>query len=208
MRSQKSSAAPTHGYAASVESNVPGGCVSAASASRLDDERAELPLPPEFEQVFREFAPYVLRVLPRLGVAARDCEDVAQDVFLAVHRGLPTFERRSSLKTWVYGICIRTASNYRDRAHRRHERLHGEVHERIETLTPARALDNQRALERLDAALSRLTQPQRCVFVLHAIEGLGVREIAEALGCSKFTVYARLYAAQAHVRQALAQERI
>jgi len=185
--------------------------MSAVSADELL-ERAipELAAGSAFEPVFREFAPYVLRVLPRLGVAARDVEDVAQDVFVAVHRGLPTFERRSSLKTWVYGICIRTASNYRDRAHRRYERLDGELqerHERIDTFTPARALESQRALQRLDAALARLGQAQRGVFVLHEIEGLGVREIAEALGCSKFTVYTRLYAAQSHVRQALAQER-
>ena len=162
---------------------------------------------PEFERLFRELAPYVLRVLPRLGVAARDVDDVAQDVFCVVHRGLPNFERRSSVKTWVYGICIRVCFNYRDRAHRRYEQLGCSDEERgSDVLTPARSLESKRALERLDAVLATLSDAQRAVFVLHEIEALTVLEIAEALGASKFTVYARLYAAQARVRSTFAEQ--
>lgn len=182
--------------------------MSVVLAKKLNEPLVSSTSDPEFEQIFRELAPYVLRVLPRLGVAARDVEDVAQDVFWAVHRGLPSFERRSSVKTWIYGICIRTVSNYRDRAHRRYEQLPGELEaERVELLTPARSYESQRALLRLDAALSALGETQRAVFVLHEIEGLSVLEIAEALRCSKFTVYSRLYAAQARVRRALHEER-
>jgi RNA polymerase sigma-70 factor (ECF subfamily) len=158
----------------------------------------------DFERIFREFAPYVLRVLPRLGVAARDVDDVAQDVFWAVHRALPGFEGRSSLKTWVYGICIRTCGNYRNRAHRRHELL-AQASEPsdvlVEIRTPASDLANRRALLALDAALSCLPEVQRAVFVLREVEALDVVEIADVLGCSKFTVYARLYAAQRSVRK-------
>lgn len=167
------------------------------------DEPIAAAAAPEFERVFRQLAPYVLRVLPRLGVYERDVEDVAQDVFWAVHRGLPNFEGRSSVKTWVYGICIRVALNYRARAHRRYEQLGTEAVEQIDTLTPARNLESQRALAALDAALAQLSAAQRSAFVLYEIEGLSVLEIAEALDCSKFTVYARLYAAQARVRKAL-----
>jgi RNA polymerase sigma-70 factor (ECF subfamily) len=178
----------------------------------VDDAAGEAPCTahePEFEHVFREFAPYVLRVLPRLGVAARDVDDVAQDVFWAVHRGLPGFQGRSSVKTWVYGICIRTCSNYRARAHRRYEQLGGAEGDglaAVETRTPARSLESRRALEALDAALARLSDVQRTVFVLHEIEALSVLEIAEVSACSQFTVYARLYAAQARVRKALARQ--
>jgi RNA polymerase sigma-70 factor (ECF subfamily) len=160
---------------------------------------------PEFERVFREFAPYVLRVLPRLGVAARDLDDVAQDVFWAVHRGLPGFEGRSSLKTWLYGICIRVAANYRARAHRRYEQLVERPQPEHDLQTPARALENRRALAALDAALGELPDVQRAVFVLHEVEALAVSEIAEVLACSKFTIYARLYAARRTVRSLIGE---
>src|SRR5262245_10076008 len=91
-----------------------------------------------FHALFHELAPYVLRVLPRMGVAERDLDDVLQEVFLAVFRGLPAFEGRSSERTWVYGICIRTCSNYRQRAHRRRERLPGELPEATDARTPER----------------------------------------------------------------------
>jgi RNA polymerase sigma-70 factor (ECF subfamily) len=160
---------------------------------------------PDFSVIFEQYAPYVLRVLPRLGVRPSDVEDVAQDVFLVVHRRLAQFEGRSSVKTWVYGICIRVAFNYRDRAHRRHERLVAETTEPVDSRTPARDLAGQRALQALDQALCELSQAQRSVFVLHAIEDLSILEVAAALGCSKFTVYARWYAAQAHIRKVMGQ---
>jgi RNA polymerase sigma-70 factor (ECF subfamily) len=157
----------------------------------------------EFEAIFRELAPYVLRVLPRMGVAEADLDDVAQEVFLAVHRGLPGFERRSSVRTWVYGICMRTCSNYRQRAHRRHERLESVPPAGEDARDPERALSAGRALTKLDAALARLPEAQRAVFVLFEIEQLAITEIAAALDCSKFTIYARLYAARSAVRAAL-----
>lgn len=160
----------------------------------------EEPVGTDFDALFHTWAPYVLRVLPRMGVATRDLDDVAQDVFLAVHRGLPSFEGRSSLKTWLYGICIRTCANYRARAHRRHEQLVATTQEPVHQQTPAQALQHQRALAALDAALARLPHVQRSVFVLHEIEELSVLEIAEALDCSKYTVYARLYAAKRAVQ--------
>jgi RNA polymerase sigma-70 factor (ECF subfamily) len=160
----------------------------------------------DFETLFAELAPYVLRVLPRMGVAAPDVEDVAQDVFFTVHRALPGFEGRSSVRTWVYGICIRVAGNYRQRAYRRHEQLMAapdEDAEYVDARTPARDLEARRSLAALDAALSRLSDVQRAVFVLHEVEQLPITEIATALECPKFTVYARLYAARRSVRAEL-----
>jgi RNA polymerase sigma-70 factor (ECF subfamily) len=64
----------------------------------------------------------VLGLVRRLGVQEREVEDVAQEVFVIVHRQLPAFEGRSTLKTWLCGIALRTAANHRRKAYRRHER--------------------------------------------------------------------------------------
>lgn len=150
-------------------------------------------------------APYVLRVLPRMGVRAADLDDVAQEVFLAVHKGLAGFEGRSQLRTWVYGICIRTAGNYRRRAHRKHEQVtDAPVQISSAAEGPERRTQTQQALGALDRALDTLPDAQRSVFVLFEVEGLEMTEIAGAMGCSKFTAYARLYAARKSVTAALA----
>src|SRR5215831_12264435 len=77
--------------------------------------------PPRVAEVFRELAPFVWRALRRLGVAERDVEDVCQEVFMVVHRKIGEFEGRSTVRTWVYGIAIRVASDYRKRSHVRRE---------------------------------------------------------------------------------------
>src|SRR5262245_16770067 len=78
---------------------------------------------PTAQQVFVDHAKYVWRTLRYCGVAPVDLEDVCQEVFLIVHRKLPEFEGRSSLRTWIYGICLRVARQESRRAHRRRERL-------------------------------------------------------------------------------------
>jgi RNA polymerase sigma-70 factor (ECF subfamily) len=161
----------------------------------------------DFNRIFREFAPYLARVLPRMGVRSADVDDVMQDVFVAIHRSLPGFEGRSSLKSWVYGICIRVCSNYRQRAHHRRERLSEAMPEPARDGDQERTLEARVALGRLDAALSALPALQRATFVLYEIEELSIREIAAALGCSKFTLYARLYAARRVVQLALRGKR-
>jgi RNA polymerase sigma-70 factor (ECF subfamily) len=179
----------------------------AVAPARAPEAELAAPVPgplaaaPTFAELVGELAPFVLRVLPRLGVAPSDVEDVSQEVLLAVHRGLPRFEGRSSPRTWVYCICLRVARNHRDRAYVRRERPHAEPPAPESFAFAAEpALDDQRLIAQLDAALSSLPSEQREAFVLHALEDLDVKEIAAAQRVSKFTVYTRLYSARRRLR--------
>lgn len=155
-----------------------------------------------FEAVFAEFAPYVLRVMPRLGVGTADVDDVAQEVFMAVHKGLADFEGRSRLRTWIYGICLRVAGNYRRRAHRRREVRGLDIEE---TFAPVQGetLERTRSRKLLMSALEGLSERKREVFVLYEIEELSMAEVAQAVDCPLFTAYARLYAARREMKQAI-----
>ena len=141
--------------------------------------------------------PYVWRVLRRLGVGESDVEDVTQEVFIVVLRRLADFEGRSSLRTWIYGICIRTASDYRKRAHRRHERATDSPGTDI--AVEDRSFAAREARAELDAILSVLDDDKRAVFVLYEIEQLDMNEVATAIGCPLQTAYSRLHAARARV---------
>jgi RNA polymerase sigma-70 factor (ECF subfamily) len=160
--------------------------------------------PAQFEQLMREHAAFVWRVLRRFGVADPQLEDVSQDVFLALHRSLPRFEGRSSVRTFLYGICRRIAANHRSLAvHRRElvtDRLPEPLSERA--LDAEGALADKQSLELLHELLTRLSPEQREVFLLYEVDELTMREVAEALQCSQNTCFARLYAA----RKALATE--
>lgn len=157
---------------------------------------------PNVAAVFKEHGPYVWRVLRRLGVRESDIEDVCQEVFVVVHRRLPDFEGRSSLRTWVYGICIRTASDYRKRAVHRREVLTDEPPELVSSSDPHGELATKRARQTLDRILAALDDDKREVFVLYEIEGLGMADVCEVVGCPLQTGYSRLHAARALVQEA------
>lgn len=155
--------------------------------------------PRAFEAIFREHGAFVWRLSLSLGVAEADAEDVCQEVFVIVHRRLSTFEGRSSLRTWIGGICYRVVSDYRKKPHRRREEPVAEVPEGITQATQEDALDDARALAWLDDTLAKLDEGKRAAFVLYEIEELAMNDVASILGCPVQTAYARLYAARKHV---------
>jgi RNA polymerase sigma-70 factor (ECF subfamily) len=167
---------------------------------------------PSFEQIFVDDAPYIWRALRRLGVRPDDVEDVCQEVFMIVHRRLPSFEGRSAVRTWIYGICIRAVADYRKRAHRRYESASDDLPERAGPANPHAELEEHEARALLDATLRALDDEKRAVFVLFELEELPMTEVAEAVGCPLKTAYSRLYAArrvvEVAVRRAMTGRRV
>jgi RNA polymerase sigma-70 factor (ECF subfamily) len=171
----------------------------------LENREASSPRP-SFDAVFHSCAPFVWRAARRLGVRERDLDDVCQEVFLVVHRKLGEFEGRSSVRTWVYGICVRVASDYRKRAHVRREQVTDVIPEAALDATQDEELERHRALLWLDGVLETLDDDKRAVFVLFEIEQLPMEDVAKAVGCPSGTAYARLYAARKHVEAAARRE--
>lgn len=162
--------------------------------------------PIDFTQLFREFGAYVPGLLRRLGVAEREVEDVAQDVFTVIHRKLPEFRGESSLKTWICGITLRVARSHL-RLGRVRKLVLGEPpveprHEPVQLEALALA-ERVRLLQR---ALDALPEKLRRVFVLYELEELSIREVAELTGRSEKTAYTRLYAARERVERSLRRQ--
>lgn len=151
---------------------------------------------PTVAEVFRELAPFVWRALVRLGVAERDVDDACQEVFMVVHRKLPEFEGRSTVRTWVYGIAVRVASDYRKRGHVRREVMTDEVPDGASKEDPHVDAARREARKTLDRILDTLDEDKRTVFVLYEIEQVTMAEVAEAVGCPLQTAYSRLHAAR------------
>ncbi len=157
--------------------------------------------------IFREHAPFVWRALRRLGVHERDVEDVCQEVFVVVHRKLGDFEGRSSMRTWIYGICARTASDYRRSGRVRREIVTDAPPEAAGDAAQHDAVALRQARATLDKILDELDDDKRAVFVLYEIEELTMAEVAEALGCPLQTAYSRLHAARKAVEASVERER-
>ena len=152
---------------------------------------------PEFPEIFRAYAPFLWRTLLGLGVPERDVDDLCQEVMLVVHRRLDDFDGRA-YRSWLYAICVRVASSYRKSARFRREVIM-DAPESATADTSGALFDPQRRL--LDV-LAGLEEEKRTVFVLYEVEGLSLKEIAEATGRPLQTVYSRLQAARSAVREA------
>jgi RNA polymerase sigma-70 factor (ECF subfamily) len=156
----------------------------------------------EFGAIVREHGPVILRALRRLGVREADVPDVAQDVFVTLHKKLPEFEGRSTLRTFLYGIAVRVASDYRKSAYVRRERATDELPERAGSAPELKALEQKERLRMLDQALDALDPVHREVLVLFEIEELSMKDVALAIGCPEKTAYGRLYAAREALKRA------
>ncbi len=167
---------------------------------------APWPPPPSFRAVYDETAAFALRSLRRLGVRPGDVEDAAQEVFVVVHRKLGEFAGRSSVKTWVFGICLRVASDWRKRAHvRRETGLEAAPDRTSSGETPLRAIAQRQARQHLDRILDALDEDKRAVFILFELEQWSMADVASSVGCPLQTAYARLYAARKQVEAMVSQ---
>lgn len=164
--------------------------------------------PHDLRGIFDAYAPFVWRTLRHLGISDSDVDDVCQDVFVAVHRKLATFEGRSSLRTWIYGICLRVASDRRRLAHVRRELPVAEVSQGSMAPTQFDDYARSEARQLLASLLDVLDSDKRAVFVLYEIEELSMKEVAEAVGCPLQTAYSRLHAARKLILSAAERARV
>jgi RNA polymerase sigma-70 factor, ECF subfamily len=153
--------------------------------------------------VIREHAAFVWRVLRHLGVPDDQLEDVSQEVFIVVCRRLCAFEQRSSLRTWLYGICRNLAMDWRRRQRRRPEQPQDLLPDTPQAEVQSRDLCRRDVQQLLRAALNGLPEANRLVFVLYEIEQMDMEQVAESVGCNASTAYSRLYAARKQLRTAL-----
>lgn len=154
-------------------------------------------------QIVRDYGAFVWRTLRHQGVVERDLEDASQEVFVIVFRKLSLLERPSSLRAWIYGITIRVAAGHRRRLRTHHEVLVNELPDVSAADSPE--ADRLHARRQLVELLARLDDDKRAVFVLHELEGLGMEEIAEIVGCPVGTGYSRLLAARKQILSMLSR---
>ena len=122
-------------------------------------------------------------------------EDVLQNIFLKVYRGLPRFRFEANLATWIYRVTINECQNQNRRSNARHvpiETILGSGDEIDMSSTPDDWHARNERSEIVQRAVLQLSPKLRAVVVLKYLEGLSYDEIAEALECAPGTVASRL----------------
>jgi RNA polymerase sigma-70 factor (ECF subfamily) len=162
---------------------------------------------PSFKAVYRDYFDFVWATGRSLGVDANGIDDLVQDVFIAIHARLHTLENPHALRSWIYGVVRRTASNHR-RVKARPDANNGAA-EHAETVSqdPTPLEHTERNCERqlLQRLLNELDEPKREIFTLVDVHEFSVPEAAEAIGIPLNTAYSRLRTARQSFEAALAR---
>ncbi len=176
--------------------------------------------PRDVEEAYVLYVDVVWSTLKRLGVPQASLDDALQDVFVTAHRRWDDFRHASSRRTWVIGIALRTAANYRRQRQREVTRHVVTEVEPADTQTWGPAAGEQpsapsafelcarrEASAFLQEFLAQLPESQRDVFVLVDLEQLTIREAAAACSAPFSAAYRRLQIARERFNEAVRRYR-
>lgn len=159
-----------------------------------------------WRELHQRYYPTVFSVLRRLGVRPPETEDACQEVFVQVFRYLATFQHRADLRTWIYKLCLSQASRVRRRAAvRAAVRFFLRQHAAVESVRGPEWSEAE-AQSRIFAALDRMKDIHRRVFVLFELEGLSGAEVATVMALPFSTVRRRLHHARREFEALISDE--
>jgi RNA polymerase sigma-70 factor (ECF subfamily) len=169
---------------------------------RSGDERA-------FQELIDRYKDLVFALIARTVQDRSRAEDLAQDVFLRIHRGLPYFRGEARLSTWIYRIVANVCMQEQTRPHAPEPSVSLDDDRTGARVTPS-AADRQfgdlELRDRLEKAIARLPPNYRLLIAAHYLDGVQYEDLAEALQLPLGTVKTQLYRAKQQLRRLLETE--
>jgi len=170
----------------------------------------------EFAKLVNRYSNQVYRIALKIVSDPIDAEDVLQETFIKAFRALPDFEGRSSISTWLFRIATNEALMVVRKRKPEfvlvdepdasdEEENTGQVQLTDWCCMPESELLSDESRIYLEQAVQNLTPALRVVFVLRDIEGLSIKETADALEVSEQVVKTRLLRARLRLREELSQ---
>lgn len=163
-----------------------------------------------FVELFHRHRGDVTRLVFRVIGPSADVEDVVQDVFVHVFRSLPKFRGESKFSTWLYRLTVNVARMHLRKGRSRPRFVDVPLPEAPRDAKPVETPDKVtertqrvRALRRL---IDQLSEKKRTVLVLHDLEGVPAKEIAEIVDAPVLTVRTRLFYARKELYAAIADD--
>jgi RNA polymerase sigma-70 factor (ECF subfamily) len=151
------------------------------------------------EMLYHQYKRRVFGMAHRI-VGSSDAEEVAQEVFVRVFRGLAAFRGDSALSTWIYRLTVNAALSHLARRGRRHEVGDESL---VDLPAPPTTERDSALAARIATALTQLPAGYRAILVLHDVEGLSHEECAAILECRIGTCKSQLHKARARMRELL-----
>ena len=161
-----------------------------------------------FRELVDQYKGLVFGLVSRSLTDRARAEEVAQDVFLKVHKGLPYFRGESKLSTWIYRIVVNALSQERPELATvsLDETADGEDRARREIATTDPAFGDLLLKDRLQKAIERLPIQYQVLVNGHYLKGMRYEDLAEALDIPMGTVKTHLHRAKRQLRRLLETE--
>jgi len=145
----------------------------------------------------RELFELVYQRMRTLARGAADFDDLVQLAAEQVFKSLPSFDGRSQIETWIFGVCYRVLLSQRRWYWRFRQRFSSDpiaIESRVDEALPDahESLEAEQRLALLQRALGRMSEKYRVVLVLYYLEGIESREIARIVQANELTVRSRL----------------
>ncbi len=162
-----------------------------------------------FDEIYGANRARVTRYLARL-VGETEAEDLSQEVFAKVSRGLEGFQDRSNIVTWIYRIATNTAlDRLRSPGFKAMEPVEDVELVALEVGAKGPTVEQQAIKQEMSACVrrmvDRLPETYRTVIVLSEIEGFKDREIADILGVKLPAAKVTLHRARARLKKVLSE---
>src|SRR5262245_20959902 len=155
-----------------------------------------------FEELYRLHSGRLFSLALRMLGNPADAEDLLQEIFLSAHRKLDSYRGEAALGTWLYRLAMNQILDYvRSRASRT-----GQLTDGLDDATVLADASGHRladrAIDRIDLERALLELPDGCraAFVLHDVDGLEHKEIAEVLGIAEGTSKSQVHKARVRLR--------
>jgi len=155
-----------------------------------------------FQELVDRYKDLVFALIARTVQDRSRAEDLAQDVFLRIHRGLPYFRGEARLSTWIYRIVANVC--VQDHTRPAVALVFDPVV--VDPSVPDRQFGDLELRDRLEKAIARLPANYRLLVAAHYLRGIQYEELAEALQLPLGTVKTQLHRAKQQLRRLLETE--
>lgn len=163
-----------------------------------------------FETLYQRESGRLFSLAYRMCGNAADAEDLLQEIFLTAHRKLGQFKGESALSTWLYRLgvnqCLDFLRSRSNKMQQASESLDDTEERPGATAMPHTLPDDTLSRLDLERAIGALPPGCRAAFVLHDVEGLQHREIAEMLGIATGTSKSQVHKARLKIRAYLTRQ--
>jgi RNA polymerase sigma-70 factor (ECF subfamily) len=160
-----------------------------------------------FRELVDQYKGLVFGLIARSVANRARAEELAQDVFLKVHKGLPYFRGESKLSTWIYRIVINVLSQERpDRATASLDDAGDNDRPKHQPAVEDRSFGDFVLKDRVAKAIERLPIRYQVLVNGHYLKGMRYEDLAEALDMPMGTVKTHLHRAKRQLRLLLETE--